>query len=281
MSNHTGEKEMATMTTNAFQSDIETMEHSRVKWGSIIAGVLLAMAVQVALTLFGLAIGLSAFNPAAAGNVSGLGMGTGIWLFISTLISLFLGSIVASWFGATHHRDSSLLHGILVWGLFLLLSMSMLGSGVGAIAGGAFNLMSAGVSGGMSQGAIVNNSGVQKTIAGTFAVMGPASQELANMAMPAVDKAQLTRKMAAGDETASARIVTWYSSLSQPQALDLVRRARQENVTTAQKVTTTAGKAAWIAFGAVLLSFIVSAIGGVLGGRWTNVLANSYRYVPQ
>lgn len=294
---------MATMSTNTFQPEIETLEHSRVKWGSIIAGVLLAMAVQVALALFGLAIGLSSLNPATNTNFSGIGIGTSIWLFVSVLISLFLGSIVASWFGATHHRDSSILHGVLVWGLFLLISVSMLSSSVKTIAGGVFNLASAGIAG-VSQGAamatathgpnaiqqqtgsVVTNPNVQQTVAGTAEKVGPASHMLANLSMPAKARAELTQKMAMGDDAGAAQIVRQNSTMSQTQAMDLVRTAREENIAavrnTAQKVTDTAGKAAWVAFFAVVLSLIVSALGGLVGGKLANALTGgSYQYIER
>lgn len=120
--------------------------YHRIQWGAVIAGVLLALVIQGLLTLFGLAIGLTALDP-TQGDFTGLGVGSGLWLILSTLISVFIGSWLASWLSNTLNRPDAIIHGVLTWSVFLLVTLFLIGSGVGNLVGGAFNLLSSAVSG--------------------------------------------------------------------------------------------------------------------------------------
>jgi hypothetical protein len=76
---------------------------ARISWGAIFAGAIIALATQLVLTLIGTAVGLATLNPATGENPSGttLGIGAGVWLVISSLVSLFLGGYVAGRLGGT------------------------------------------------------------------------------------------------------------------------------------------------------------------------------------
>ena len=52
-------------------------QHVHVSWRAILAGIVVALAVDVLLTLLGFAVGLTAFEP-TAGATKGVGMGLGI-----------------------------------------------------------------------------------------------------------------------------------------------------------------------------------------------------------
>src|SRR6059058_5635247 len=77
--------------------------YARISWGAIFAGAVVALAVQLVLTLIGGAIGLATLSPATGQSPSGtaLGLGAAIWLVISSLISLFVAGYVA---GATRRH---------------------------------------------------------------------------------------------------------------------------------------------------------------------------------
>ncbi|SUI90767.1 Uncharacterised protein [Serratia quinivorans] len=67
-----------------------------VSWGSILAGSAMALVTYLILSVLGTAVGASAVDPLHAGNpLSGFGVGTGIWLFVTTLLSLAAGAFVA------------------------------------------------------------------------------------------------------------------------------------------------------------------------------------------
>jgi hypothetical protein len=70
----------------------------RISWGAVLAGAIIALATQIVLTLIGVAIGLATLDPATGDNPTGtaLGAGAGIWLVLSSLISLFFGGFIAA-----------------------------------------------------------------------------------------------------------------------------------------------------------------------------------------
>src|SRR5262245_51104205 len=98
---------------------IETQDvlpvRSRVSWGAIFAGAVVALTVYLLLSSLGVALGLS-----VSGRVDGqnLAIGAGIWAILSTLISLFLGGWVASQCTAGETRGEAAVYGVVVWGIF-------------------------------------------------------------------------------------------------------------------------------------------------------------------
>ncbi|CAI0841631.1 hypothetical protein [Serratia grimesii] len=108
-----------------------------VSWGSILAGSAMALVTYLILSVLGTAVGASAVDPMHEGNpLSGFGVGTGIWLFVSTLIALAAGAFIA---GRTA-PDRGGLHGLLSWAVTTLLTTWLvisLASGVVGLAGNA------------------------------------------------------------------------------------------------------------------------------------------------
>lgn len=97
----------------------------------------MALVTYLILSVLGTAVGASAVDPMHEGNpLSGFGVGTGIWLFVSTLIALAAGAFIA---GRTA-PDRGGLHGLLSWAVTTLLTTWLvisLASGVVGLAGNA------------------------------------------------------------------------------------------------------------------------------------------------
>ena len=94
----------------------------RVSWGSIFVGTVVAMALMVLFATLGLAIGAAAVDPVGEGSpLSGLGVGSGIYLVLTQLISLAIGGYAAARLAGVPRTISSLLHGASVWALATLL----------------------------------------------------------------------------------------------------------------------------------------------------------------
>ncbi|MDU5485004.1 MAG: hypothetical protein E6093_05950 [Serratia liquefaciens] len=108
-----------------------------VSWGSVLAGSAIALVTYLILSVLGTAIGASAVDPLHEGNpLSGFGTGTGIWLFVTTLVSLAVGAFVA---GRTAPNRGGL-HGLLSWAVTTLLTTWLVisvASGVVGLAGSA------------------------------------------------------------------------------------------------------------------------------------------------
>jgi hypothetical protein len=110
--------------------------HSRLSWGSVFAGLTVATAVQLVLSMLGAAVGLAAWDP--NDSARGFGIGAGLWALGSTIVSLFLGGVVTGRLAGVLTGKDGFLHALLLWAVFLLFSTWLISSGVGALAGGAF-----------------------------------------------------------------------------------------------------------------------------------------------
>jgi hypothetical protein len=106
--------------------------HDRVRWGPIIAGVLVALATQLILSALFSAIGAGTIEasgrprtitPDVARNVS-------IWSTIALLISLFTGGWITTRACGPMNRNTALLNGAILWATTLALSSWLLASGV-------------------------------------------------------------------------------------------------------------------------------------------------------
>jgi hypothetical protein len=117
---------------------------SRLSWSAIFAGVFIAVAVQLLLSLLGLSIGFGSINPVEAKPFTGLATGTLIWWAITVLISLFSGGWVAGWLSNQTQKTDLILHGLITWCLFTFLNIYIVALSVSKIAGGVGSVISKG-----------------------------------------------------------------------------------------------------------------------------------------
>jgi hypothetical protein len=125
----------------------------RISWGAVFAGVVVAMVLQLALSLLGFGIGVGTIDPMEEQNpMSGLGTGALIWWVVTMLLSLFAGGWVAGRLSGMPTTFDSILHGILTWSLFTLLTFYLLTtalgrviSGVGGVIGQTLSLAGRGI----------------------------------------------------------------------------------------------------------------------------------------
>jgi len=106
---------------------------NRVQFGPIVAGILTAIATLLILTVLGLAIGASAFEPRDVGE--GVGTAAAVWGVISALIAFFLGGWVAAKTAAVAGAGSGMINGLMVGAGILALVLWLTGSGVSGILG--------------------------------------------------------------------------------------------------------------------------------------------------
>lgn len=115
-----------------------TNYHDQVRWGPIVAGLVVALSSQLVLSALGAAIGLTSIGGSGAprSDAAGIGINVGIWSIASLLISLFVGGWVAARSSGRTSRNTTLLNGVILWASVLALSAWLLSSGVS----GAFGL---------------------------------------------------------------------------------------------------------------------------------------------
>lgn len=114
----------------------------RISWGAIFAGAVVALVIQLMLSVLGIGIGASTINPLTEQNpAAGIGMGAGIWFAVSTLIALFAGGWVAGHLATVVLDSDRILHGFLVWGVTTLLTFYLLTTAIGGLIGGTANML--------------------------------------------------------------------------------------------------------------------------------------------
>src|SRR4051794_17786669 len=90
----------------------------RISWPAVFAGLIIALAVELVLSVLGISIGATAVNPLTADQsaAQGFGIGAAIWLIVVTIISLFIGGWVAGRLSGFARSTEGLLHGLVTWG---------------------------------------------------------------------------------------------------------------------------------------------------------------------
>jgi len=115
----------------------------RMSWGAVLAGAVVALSVQLLLTLLGLGIGLATVDP-AAGDTPGaatFGIASGIFYAIVTLVSLFVGGWVAGRLAGMPVRTDGLLHGLVTWSVAMLVLLYVVTTSVGALLSGTLGMV--------------------------------------------------------------------------------------------------------------------------------------------
>lgn len=100
---------------------------SRVRWGAILAGAVLGLALYLLLTLLGAAVGLSVSDKVRPGALGAAAAG---WAIVTTALCLFLGGYLASQFSVGENRFEGAVYGLLVWAVVFAMLLWLMASGV-------------------------------------------------------------------------------------------------------------------------------------------------------
>ncbi|SAL23614.1 hypothetical protein AWB64_01869 [Caballeronia sordidicola] len=102
----------------------------RLSWGSVIAGVILSSIVYLVMSVLGTAIGASLLSPLSRPSpLHGFGFGSGVWVIVTTVLAVFVGS----YFAGRCAPVLGWLHGLLSWAVMTLLIVF----GMASVIGGA------------------------------------------------------------------------------------------------------------------------------------------------
>lgn len=111
-----------------------TSRRDLVRWGPIFAGLVTTIATLVVLTVLGLAIGLSAFEPNGLGDAD---TAATIWGIASAVLAFFAGGIVASGTSIASERGHGALQGMMVGVAAIAAVVLLVGLGLGNTLGAA------------------------------------------------------------------------------------------------------------------------------------------------
>jgi hypothetical protein len=230
------------MANHATVTTAETHGIKRVSWGAIFAGTVVALVVQIVLTLLGLSIGLGVVGQApGTGALTGVGIGAAIWLVVSTLISLFIGGYVAARLAGSPTRQDGIWSGVVVWALATLLSVYLATSAVGTAVSGIAGIL---------------GQGLQIATQGVTAVAPEAAEVV---------------KRNPQDTRQAMRQAAQEAKQQLGQVAQQANQAQQQVAQTARQVAPEAAGTALGGFIALLLGAIAAGLGGAAGTPRENV----------
>ncbi len=273
---------------------------NRVSWGAIFAGVSIALATQVILTLVGTGIGTGVLDPAAGAaenpTAASFSIGAGLWALGSALVAAFVGGYVAARMSGRADRTAAALHGLTTWAFTTLVVLYLLTTTVGAIVGGAVSGVASAI-GGVGQTAIqaaapaiANTDGdpldaienqVRATGTDPEALQANAVNAIRALLTGGADGADQARQEAA-EALAQARGIPLPEA--QQQVADIEQRYRSAVETAQERATQAADAAASAASkGSLLaaLALVLGAAAGWLGGRSGVVRAHTLAARPR
>lgn len=225
---------MATTSLTTVGTEDLTSVRSRVCWGAIAAGTVVALGVQFVLTLLGAAIGFGILGNTQTDQI---GIPALIWVIVSAAISLFAGGFVAAQATAGENKREAGLYGMLVWSAMFatVLFLTVAGVRVG------FNALLGTAAIGTNVAEVANRNTTQGDWEAAARQNG-IDPALINDFKAKVNNASTNAKAAIEDPAARARVEA-----------------------DARKASDVTSKAAWLALAATLVSMIAAIAGGIVG----------------
>lgn len=209
-----------------------------IRWGAIIAGLAVGIATNLFLMLLGAAAGLAVLD--VGENAEGGVVAAAVWNAVSMIIAAFAGAYVAARSAGLRRTADGVLHGVVAWGVTMLLSAFLLTS----LAGTAFGAMlGASTSGQRAAGADIARQIDEGSRQDAIASLSERLDISRDQASRLVDQALV---LSGREEAASAE----------------GREAAQDTLRTASMAS------GWLS-GAILLSLFAAMGGGLLGARGT------------
>jgi hypothetical protein len=175
----------------------------RVSWGAVFAGVILSLIVYLLFSVLGTAIGASILSPMSQPNpMEGFGLGSGVWMLVTTVVAVFIGS----YFAGRCAPVLGWLHGLLAWAVMILFAAY----GMATVLGGAVSLAGSVASTSATVGAASHQAQTDGSM------LGSAKQQIQSAVAAATSAASSPQAQQDAQQAAdtAARVVartTWFS----------------------------------------------------------------------
>lgn len=209
------------------------------RWSAVFAGLVVGIATNLFLLLLGAAAGLAVFDVGDAGN-GGVPIAAAIWNAICMIIAAFAGGYVAARTAGLRRTSDGILHGVVAWGVTMLISAFFVTSVAGA------------------------------TLGALFATSSPSERSAS---------AEIARTIDEGNRQEAINVMRDRLGISTEQASRLVdqalalsgheEKASPQGQAAAQETVRTASVASGWLSGAILLSLFAAMGGGMYGARGT------------
>lgn len=122
------------------QTDPESMGRvsvfgSKISWGAVVAGTIVALSVGIGLNLLAAWAGFGLHDVTSLSDLSSRATGAGVWITISSIIAIFVGGLVAAVMAGSFTSMNGLYHGLIVWGVTVVSSIGLTTFGVTGMLG--------------------------------------------------------------------------------------------------------------------------------------------------
>ena len=168
--------------------DVEPAKRTRVSWGAIFAGAVVATAITLLLTLLGVGGGLITSD--ALTGADGLGLFAAIWYVISGTVGLLAGGYVAGRLAGSPSPRDAVLHGLTTWGLTTVFAAWLVTSLAASLISGAASLAGTAVQAtGTAVGGVASGVGsaTGQVAGGALSAAGGAVGAVDDIPLPDVD----------------------------------------------------------------------------------------------
>jgi len=269
---------------------------SRISWGAVLAGAVVAVATTLLLSLLGAAIGAGSIHPlnTTSTDLANYGTGAGIWQIINLILSMALGGYVAARLSGTHSHQDGELHGMTMWAVAVLLGSVLFAHALGGVAGivgeGVGSVMSRALGGSEAASSIVPREVNLQALTDRLRQTLASGDDLTAMSRDQIgaEISALVRSRLLGDLTDSDRnrliaLVAAQSGVTRDEAARRVLRiendakanlaqAEQRARAAADSLAHGAATAARALFTALTLGLLSALIGAWIGTRDKRVL---------
>ncbi|MBB6441632.1 hypothetical protein [Phycisphaera mikurensis] len=168
--------------------DVPPAKRTRVSWGAIFAGAVVAVAITLLLTLLGVGGGLLTSD--AITGADGLGLFAAIWYVISGTCGLLAGGYVAGRLAGSPSPRDAVLHGLTAWGLTTVFAAWLATSLAASLISGATSLAGTAVQAtGTAVGGVASGVGsaTGQVAGGALSAAGGALGAIDQIPLPDVD----------------------------------------------------------------------------------------------
>jgi hypothetical protein len=277
-------------TTIAFENISRAIALNRISWGGVLAGVFMALVVQLLLNMLGIGIGVATLDPGTNDNPSpaAFSVAAGVWYVVAGIVASYAGGYVAGRLSGRPVASTAAFHGLTSWAVTTLVVFYLLTTALGGIIGGAFSGLS-GAMGGLGRAAGSVAQVAAPSVANATDPMGAIERQLReasggddpaalrDAAVSAV-KAALAGDQAqaqdARERAAQALAKTQNISVEEARAKvgqyeqqyrQATEKAKQQAVEAAQMTTKVVSRGALVGFFALVLGAVAAWFGGRSG----------------
>lgn len=239
--------------------------HALISWRSIVAGFLVALFTMIGFIGLGLAIGGISMD--ADTSAKSVGIFSGVWFLVTTIISLFVGSYYAARVSKVKTARIGSAQGLVIaalfLGLFLYQTIAVIGS-VGSVAGSIVGRTGSVIATGAQSAA--NNSAVTNTINN---MAENALGDLNLRSDPTIVAQGVGTRLLRGDADGAKNYLARQAGITSEEADARIAQMKaqiDQTVANAKEATATALKSTgWTLFSLVVLGAISAVAGGAVG----------------